>query len=185
VDSLDLDACAWRLFDSTLEDRFNLDYSMYFFLNNTENVDLFLITSKMPTFQNFEYMVDLDNTEVRNITLLQEDAGPDSSIDISWKDLPHFSVFLLARKRNLDLKTFKMTLKFTYEINNPMHPVGVFFLTIFLLGLFGTVFVGALYFLHTRHYIEVRIPKLLRYGWFVDYLSPEEKAAIKAEEDRL
>jgi len=72
-------------------------------------------------------------------------------------------------------------MKFTYEINYAMSPVAKFFLSIFIISLMIAGVIGAMYFLHTRGYIEVRIPKPLRIGWFKNYLSPEEKAAIAAE----
>ena len=59
-----------------------------------------------------------------------------------------------------------------------------------ILGLFLTACIvaaplGLLYLLHIKSIIEVRIPKRLRIGWFKDYISPEEKAAIQAEILRL
>ena len=40
------------------------------------------------------------------------------------------------------------------------------------------------YYLQIKHYIEVRIPKLLRRGWFKDYISPEEKQVILDEAEK-
>jgi hypothetical protein len=55
----------------------------------------------------------------------------------------------------------------------------VVFLIVFAL------FILTLYKLHTKHIIEVRIPKRFRVWCFKNYISPEEIKAIEDEKIRL
>ena len=65
-----------------------------------------------------------------------------------------------------------------------MGPIAKFFIWFFIVTFFVSGSIYTTYQLHLRHFIEVRIPKPLRKGWFKDYISPEEKAEIVAIQER-
>lgn len=65
-------------------------------------------------------------------------------------------------------------------------PAGVvFILVVFTTASTVSLTVFTLLKLHREGIVEVRIPKPLRIGVFEGYLSPEEKAAINADQERL
>lgn len=65
-----------------------------------------------------------------------------------------------------------------------MTLIGKVFLGIFLSIVGIAMGILALYILHRKHIIEVRIPRPCRIYCFKNYLSPEEKAEI-AEMERI
>lgn len=128
-------------------------------------------------------MVEVSYGSVTNLTQLQVDKGIKRYVYFSWRDYSHHDAFLVAKTRD-GSPGLNFRMRVTFEINTYMHPAGVFFLTIFIMALIIGAILCVLYFLQKKGIIEIRIPKYLRFGWFKDYISPEEKAAIKAEQDR-
>ena len=45
-------------------------------------------------------VVNIEQIKVVNISALQEDAGPDSFVKISWNKFDNINVYLIAKKTN-------------------------------------------------------------------------------------
>jgi len=110
---------------------------------------------------------------------------------ISWGDfvrkdtgIPSTEVYLVAKKKDHNGK-FEVNLTFKVENKPPLPPGIVFVIVFFSLSFSISLTIFTLYKLHRAHIIEVRIPKPCRFWCFEGYLSPEEKAAIAAEAERL
>jgi len=104
-------------------------------------------------------------------------------MSISWSDYEEVdSVYLMVKKIDPALDTFSFTMKFTSEKNAPMSVAGKFFLGLFITILICYTIIYTLYKLHLKGVIEVRIPKIFRIYCFKNYLSPEEKEALKIAE---
>jgi len=72
-------------------------------------------------------------------------------------------------------------MQYNYTINPPVS-VWTWVALGFVLILFAlALFIFALYKLHTKHIIEVRIPKRFRVLCFKNYISPEEIKLIEDE----
>ena len=76
-----------------------------------------------------------------------------------------------------------MLFKFQFTQNMGLSLGGIVALIIFMPIIFFGLVIGALYYIHTRGYAEVRIPKICRCFWCKDYLSPEEKEELKRLEE--
>ena len=56
-----MDACVWRLFDTSLIDITNMDYHLYIFMHTLTNCDLYLVVQEMPQEVNNEWVLDVSN----------------------------------------------------------------------------------------------------------------------------
>jgi len=127
----------------------------------------------------------------RSLTELWLELVANEPLVISWSDfvrkdtgIPSTEVYLMAKKVE-EGGRFEVKLAFNVEKKPPLPPGIVFVIVFFSLAFSISGIIFSLYKLHRKNIIEVRIPKLFRFWCFEGYLSPEEKAAIAAEAERL
>ena len=105
----------------------------------------------------------------------------EKKFELSYHSYGHPGVYLLAKRT--ENEKINMVFKFEYTQNMGLSLGAIIALIIFMPLIFAGIVIATLYYVHTRGYAEVRVPKLCRCLWCKHYLSPEEIEEMKRLEE--
>jgi len=132
-----------------------LDYEIYFYENQTNNVEIVLFDFDPETGQSLILDSNSDSNENHFKLSDLQTLAEENPIQVDFSEFEHIHVFMMARKIDRSKRDFKFGFKFRYEENLGMPIASRIILSIFLTIVGIALFIVSLYGLHINHIITL------------------------------